>query len=195
MSQHYLAAPDRFETERFVLRSYFPGDGAILTEAVESSYDHLAPWMPWAQPSQPQALSEQLARQFRGRYLLATDFVIAVVSPGGDKLLGGTGFHLRHGGLESHTAEIGMWIRASEAGQGLGTAVLEAMLQWGFTQWPWERLVWHCNGKNIASTRTAQKAGLRLEGTLKGVRTEGEIRDTLLFGILKDEWGAQTPPA
>ena len=37
------------------------------------------------------------------------------------RVLGGSGFHLREGPLADGAAEMGMWVRASEAGRGLGT--------------------------------------------------------------------------
>ena len=76
--------------------------------------------------------------------------------------------HLREGPLKTRTAEIGMWIRASEAGTGLGTAVLTELVRWGFTDWPWLRLSWKCNAENLASARVAQKCGFVYEGQIRG---------------------------
>lgn len=184
----YLFAPERYETPEFVLRSYQPGDGPLMNEAVNSSYDHLKTFMIWARPDTPLEESEKLARQWRGKYLLAEDFVIAIVSPSEERLLGSTGFHPHTYAPE--IAEIGMWIRADAAGRGLGTAVLRAMLRWGLTEWPWQRLYWRCDTRNLASIRTAEKAGMRLEGTLRGDMSDsdGIYRDTHYFGMLRDEW-------
>ena len=112
-----------------MLRSYDVGDGRLLSEAVSESYEHLRPWMPWAKPHQTIEESEKRARQFRGRYLLAEDFVLGIFAPDERRLLGGTGFHLREGPLSTRCAEIGMFIRQSEAGRGLGTRALAALLQ------------------------------------------------------------------
>jgi hypothetical protein len=105
----YLVAPERFEADGIVLRSYDVGDGVLLADAVNESYEHLRPWMPWAAPYQSVEDSEQLVRQFRGRYLLAEDFVIGIFSRDEQRLLGGTGFHLREGPIASGCAEIGMF--------------------------------------------------------------------------------------
>lgn len=191
----YLAAPERWEAEGFLLRSYQPGDGPLLQEATNSSFAHLSPWMPWATSEQSAEAAERLAREFRGRWLLASDFTLAVLDPREERLLGGCGFHLRDGGLALKSAEIGMWIRGSAAGQGLGTQVLSALLSWGFGAWGWERLTWRCDARNLASRRTAEKAGLRLEGTLRSNErgVDGALRDTLLFGGLASEWGSAAP--
>ena len=186
----HLFAPERFETNNFILRSYDVGDGPLVADAVNASYDHLRPWMPWAKPHQSVEESEKLVRQFRARYLLSEDFVIGIFSADGRQLLGGTGFHLREGPISNACAEIGMFIRQSEAGRGLGTRVLRALVRWGFTDWPWLRLAWRCDQRNVASARVAEKAGLRLEGVLRGQRAEvGEgRRDTACYAMLKSEW-------
>lgn len=186
----YLVAPDRLEHGSFVLRSYLPGDGDAVFEAVSASREHLAPWMPWAREEGSVEASERTARQFRGRYLLATEFVLAIFDPSERRLLGGTGFHLKEGPLSSRSAEVGMWIRSDEAGRGLGTRVLVALLRWGLEDWPWERLLWRCDARNTASQRVAEKAGMRLEGTLRRQWAgAGEPRrDTLSYAALRGDW-------
>jgi RimJ/RimL family protein N-acetyltransferase len=187
----YIVAPESFETERFTLRSYRPGDGALLSEAVNASYEHLKTFMPWARVQQQVEESERLCREFRGKYLLAQDFVLGVFAPSGERLLGGCGYHLREGPLALGNAEMGMWIRAEEAGRGLGTEVLRALLRWGFGEWPWKRLSWRCDVRNGASIRVAEKAGMVREGVLRShmLSPSGERRDTVCFGLLRDETG------
>lgn len=181
-------APTEYAAEGFTIRAYRPGDGLALQVAVNSSYEHLKPWMPWATTNQTLEESEEKCRRFAAEYLLNENFVLGVWV--GDELAGGTGFHLREGPLEWRNAEIGMWIRASDAAQGLGTRVLGALLAWGFEEWGWERLSWRCDTRNGASVRVAEKNGLRLEGTLRSdaLDTEGRRRDTYVFAILREEW-------
>jgi RimJ/RimL family protein N-acetyltransferase len=185
-----MIAPERHATQGFVLRSYDLGQGPLLSAAVNESYEHLRPWLPWAKPHQSVEESERLVRQFRGRYLLAQDFVLGIFSSDEKRLLGGTGFHLREGPLSSGCAEIGMFIRQSEAGRGLGTHVLTRLLQWGFTEWPWLRLSWRCDQRNVASIRVAEKAGLRHEGVLRGqpAHVGDGRRDTACYASTRPEW-------
>jgi RimJ/RimL family protein N-acetyltransferase len=64
------------------------------------------------------------------------------------------------------------------------------MVRWGFTEWPWVRIVWRCDTENIASARVAEKAGMIKEGCMRSdtVVAPGKRRDTFLYAILKDEW-------
>lgn len=185
----YFAAPDKRKGDGFLLRSYFPGDGPKLCKATNASYEHLEEFMPWATNEQTDAEAEKLARTFRARWLLAEDFVIGIWAPDESELWGGCGFHLREGGLSSGNAEIGMWIAAAQAGRGLGTRVLEELIDWGFSEWPWVRLSWRCDAQNAASIRLAEKAGLRHEGTHRGhlVTHHGDRRDTQVYAILKHD--------
>jgi len=186
----YLVPPDRHIEPDFLLRSYQPGDGARVSEAVNASYEHLKTFMPWASPDQSVELSEQRCREFRGKWLGALDFVIGIWAPDESRLLGGCGFHLREGGLALRNAEIGMWIRADAAGRGLGTAALRALVSWGFTEWPWLRLSWRCSSANLASQRTAEKGGLEREGVLRShaLDPDGKRRDTFCYAILREDW-------
>jgi RimJ/RimL family protein N-acetyltransferase len=189
----YLFAPERYVGAGFVLRSYDLGDGRLLSQASDESFEHLRPWMPWATPQQPIEDAERLVRQFRARYLLAEDFVIGVFSSDEQRLLGGTGFHLREGPLTTCSAEIGMFIRQSEAGRGLGSRVLASLLDWGFSEWPWLRLAWRCDQRNVASVRVAEKSGLRHEGILRGQHAHvgGGRRDSTCYALTKQDWLAR----
>ena len=51
--------PYRIETERLVLRCWDPRDAPLLKDAIDSSLDHLRPWMPWAR-EEPKPLEETL---------------------------------------------------------------------------------------------------------------------------------------
>jgi RimJ/RimL family protein N-acetyltransferase len=186
-------APTTSSTPDFTIRTYFPGDGVALQAATVTSYDHLRPWMPWASMEQTCDEAEALCRRFYAAYLRNEDYVLGVWRD--DDLLGGTGFHLRHGGREQGTIEVGMWIRASAAGGGLGTKVLAALLDWGFSAWGWERIVWVCDTRNAASVRVAEKNGLTYEGVLRADRLDvnGIRRDTAVFAILRPEWLARQP--
>ncbi len=185
----FLDAPTRTATDGFVIRAYKPGDGAALSVAVCSSYDHLKRFMIWAKPDQSVEQSEKLVREFAGKYLASSDFALGIWTPDEKTLIGATGYHLRDGPLPLLNAEIGMWIAAGRARKGLGTAVLRELIRWGFTDWPWLRLSWWCSGANLASRRVAEKAGMKLEGVLRQHRTDpdGTRQDSYIYAALRGE--------
>ena len=190
MNVDHFIPPEIVETEAYTVRSYRPGDGELLSQALNASYEHLAPWMPWAKSHTSTAEAERTARIFRARYLTNQEFVLAILDSDQAQWLGSSGFHLREGPIQNRAAEIGMWIHASYAGQGLGTRMLCTILEWGFSAWPWERLSWRCSARNLASRRTAEKAGMVLEGTLRGRHRldDGTREDDLAFSALRGTW-------
>jgi ribosomal-protein-serine acetyltransferase len=186
-------APQRLNTPEFVLRAYQPGDGAHVFDAVNSSVQHLYRFLDWAQTFPTVEAAEALVRGFHARYITGVDYLLPIWSPDEQELWGGTGFRLRDLAIESGIAEISMWIRATQAGRGLGSAVLTSLLRWGFDVWGFERLYWRCRADNVASARTAEKAGMALEARLRRQHPNhagGPNIDTLFFAALREEWNA-----
>ncbi len=180
-----LLFPTNYQADGFVLRAYQAGDGAALRLATTESYEHLKPFMPWAVADQTLEQAEAVARRLASGFLAGTDYTLGVWD--GEFLIGGTGFHLRCGPIEWKCAEIGMWIHGERAGTGLGTRVLGAMLDWGFGEWGWERLVWKCDVANAASSRVAEKNGMTREAILRSsaVDVSGNRCDMNYFAKLK----------
>jgi RimJ/RimL family protein N-acetyltransferase len=193
-------APEEHHAGALLLRSWRPGDGQELNRATVSSYEHLREFMAWARPDTSVEDSEGYARQSRARWLLGEEWSLGVWR--GDRLVAGSGFMLRGQPLEHGTVEIGMWVRADEAGRGLGTRVLRAMVDWADADWPIHKLTWQCDSRNLASARVAEKCGFQLEGHLRAhvpSVTGGERRSTLLFGLVGGDprpWRSRPrPPA
>jgi RimJ/RimL family protein N-acetyltransferase len=181
-----FTAPEEWRDGELLLRSYLPGDGAELNRATQSSQQHLRPWMPWASPDTTVEDSETFVRKSRARWLLGEEWGISVWR--GGRLVASSGFMLRGRPLEDGTAEIGMWVRADEAGKGLGTRVLRAMVDWADAAWPFRKLSWLCESRNRASARVAENCGFQLEGRLREhgpSARDPAFRDTVLaYGLL-----------
>ena len=183
-----LIPPDEIRTDRLLIRCYRLDDGPTMARAVSASYAHLAPYMPWAVPHQSAREASLLVRQFVGKWLLGQDFILNIRDAEDTRQIGGTGFHLRHGPVEDGIAEIGMWIAGDLAGTGLGTHALQTMVDWGFDEWPWLRLVWKCDSRNLASRRVAERCGFDLEGISRSdaLGVDGSRRDTCWYARLRD---------
>lgn len=185
-----LIVPPEGKMAGFNIRAWTRQDAALKQQTAQS-YEHLAPWMPWVKKEESLEEAQKIVNHLVEQYDRNLDFVLAITSTDERTLLGGTGFHLREGPLESKCAEVGLWIAEDRAGYGLGTRALRAMLAWGFSEWPFLRLSWRCDSRNEPSRRVAEKAGMLHEGTLRGQQAEvGDgRRDTLCFAALKGEWG------
>jgi len=190
MEDNHFRAPRSTVGDGLIIRTYRDEDARALCEATVSSFAHLSPFMPWANSTQTVEQTRSIIEGFESGFVESTDFVLGIWRQVDDAFIGGTGFHLREGPLDYGSAEIGMWIAAEYAGQGLGKRALGVLLRWGFTTWPWQRLAWRCNAENIASIRCAKANGFFQEGLLRGQYNpiDGSRRDTACFSILRHEW-------
>jgi RimJ/RimL family protein N-acetyltransferase len=177
-----------------VIRCWDPGDAGLLKDAVDSSLDHLRPWMPWAHEAPiPIEQVVDLLRRFRGQFDLGQDFVYGILSGEESEVVGGTGLHTRSG---AGSFEIGYWIRANRAGQGLCTEAAAALTRVGFELCGADRIEIRVDPANAASRAIPRKLGFVEEGTLRGVfhGPDGapQQRDAVVFALLRDEL-AQSP--
>ena len=182
--------PYRIETEHLVVRCWEPRDAALLKEAVDSSLDHLRPWMPWAhEEPQPLEAKVELLRGFRGRFDLDQDFVYGILSADESEAVGGTGLHTRRG---EGIFEIGYWIRASRVGQGFATEATAALTRVGFELCDVGRIELRVDPANEASLAIPRKLGFVEEGTLRGVLHDShgppQRSDAVVFALLRGEF-------
>ena len=117
--------PYVIRTERLTIRCWEPRDAALLKDALDTSLEHLRPWMPWAL-DEPKPLEEKidLLRRFRGLFDLGQDFVYGVFDRDEGEVVGGSGLHTRVG---DDALEIGYWLRASAVGRGLARETTAAL--------------------------------------------------------------------
>jgi RimJ/RimL family protein N-acetyltransferase len=184
--------PYRIETERLVVRCWEPRDAPLLKEAVDASLDHLKPWMPWAHDEpQPLPAKVELLRTFRGQFDLGQEFVYAIFSADESEVVGGSGLHRRS--FEG-VLEIGYWIRASRAGQGLGTEATAAVTRVGFEVAEASRIEIRVATDNVASLAIPRKLGFVEEGTLRrflhGLDGTPLQRDAVVFALLAEDFPA-----
>ncbi|KAK3906758.1 acyl-CoA N-acyltransferase, partial [Staphylotrichum tortipilum] len=107
-------------------------------------------------------------------------------------VLGGVGVKPR-ADVEERTFEVGYWLAEGKWGQGLMTEVLGAYVDWFFGAVPTAvRLEGVVFGGNEASGRVLEKVGFVYEGTRRKAGTKnGRVFDILVYGLLREEWGAK----
>jgi RimJ/RimL family protein N-acetyltransferase len=89
----------------------------------------------------------------------------------------------------NRTAHLGLSLRPSFRGRGLGTDVVLALCEYGFTVRGLHRLQVDTLASNAAMIRGAERAGFTLEGTLRGASwVNGEFVDEVILGLLASDW-------
>ena len=188
-------APYRIETERLVIRCYEPGDAPLLKEAIDSSLEHLQPWMPWAL-DEPQTLEQkdELVGFFRSSFAAGENFTYGIFGADEAELLGSTGLHPRvgPGGLE-----IGYWVRASVTRRGIVTEATAALTRVGLEICEADRIEIRIEPRNRASTGIPRKLGFVEEATLRRRlpgRTGGPLRDVTIFTMFREDFDPALAP-
>jgi RimJ/RimL family protein N-acetyltransferase len=188
--------PYRIRTPRLVVRCWDPADAPLLKDALDTSLDHLRPWMPWA-ASEPQSLEAKvdLLRGFRGAFDLGHDFVYGIFSADESEVVGGSGLHTRVG---EDALEIGYWIRTSRVGNGLATETAAALTRAAFDVCGVDRVEIRVDPGNERSLAVPRKLGYAEEATLRRrlPPREGEdgLRDVVVFSLFRADY-AGTPVA
>jgi RimJ/RimL family protein N-acetyltransferase len=189
-------APYRIETERLVVRCYEPRDAPLMKDAIDSSLDHLRPWMPWAE-NEPQSLEEkiELLKFFRSQFDAGKNFVMGIFSADEDRQLGGSGLHPR---LEPGGLEIGYFIRASATRQGYVTESTAALTRVGFEICEADRIEIRIEPGNEASFGVPRKLGFAEEATLRRRlpgRGGGPLRDVTIFTMFREDFDPAIAPS
>jgi RimJ/RimL family protein N-acetyltransferase len=156
----------RIETTRLVIRCWHPADAGLAKEAIDSSLDHLRPWMPWAR-SEPTTLEQkrQLLTRFAEDFRHGHDAVYGIFEPDERRVVGGTGLHPR---VEGNAREIGYWIRADAIGRGLAGESTAALTRVAFEVDGVDRMEIHVDPANVRSAAIPRRLGYELADGLDG---------------------------
>lgn len=106
-----------------------------------------------------------------------------------DTLIGTTTlFNLDSG---NHRAEIGYCLDRAHWGNGYMNEALNALIAYAFEELDLHRIEADVDPRNTSSIRTVERLGFQREGYLRERwKVNGEIQDTVFFGLLRREWEA-----
>ncbi len=189
VSRKHPPIPERFETERLLIRAPLPGDGRVVNDAIRESIDELRPWMPWARVVPSVAESETFVRESALRFRNHEDLPLLLFRKSDGLYVGGSGLHNIN--WEVPRFEIGYWLRSSLHGQGYMTEAVNGIAAMAFDKLEAVRLEIRCDSRNRASAAVAERAGFTLEAHLRlNVRgNDGSLRDTLVYAKLRKDSG------
>jgi RimJ/RimL family protein N-acetyltransferase len=175
-------------TERLILREFqdddWPAILAYQRDPLYLRYSHWSDRTPAAARAFVQSFIAQQREQPRTRFQLA----IALRSA--EQLIGNCGIRMES--PEAHEAELGYELAAEHWGHGYATEAARVILGFAFSELRLHRISSWCIADNIASVRVLEKLGFHAEGRLREKEHfKGRRWDTLLFGMLEDEWRAR----
>ncbi|MFF5976697.1 GNAT family N-acetyltransferase [Streptomyces sp. NPDC012769] len=174
-----LEVPELTASGGLTLRPWRLTDLPLVAEAAKDPYIPLITTVP-----SPYSEAEGVAfveRQW-SRAATGAGYPFVIVSAAG-RPLGTIGLWVRD--LPQGRASLGYWLAASARGHGAAASALTAVTAWALDELRVPRLELHVEPWNTASARTAERAGFRREGLLRGWQeVGGERRDMEVYGLL-----------
>lgn len=178
--------PDEFFTERLMIRMPKPGDGKVVSEAVNASIDALTPWMKWVQAQQTEYDTEVEIREAHIKFLRREDLRLLVFLKDSGQFIASSSLH--NIDWDVRKFEIGYWIDTRHSGKGYMIEAVQGICDFAFNQLNARRLEIRCDTKNNKSKVIPERLKFNLEGISKNedLSADGnELRDTYIFAKIK----------
>jgi [ribosomal protein S5]-alanine N-acetyltransferase len=174
--------PVEIESVRLRLREFTPADvaGVLAVYGDPKATEHLS-----FEPRDQQQIERMITNSIQSAEAQPrTEYALAVVTRKADDVIGSARL-----AVEPHSAgQIGFAIRADQWGQGLGSELVELLLDLGFEHLRLHRIWAARSPLNIASDRVLTHAGMIEEGRIRHhVYSHGIWRDSITYSILEDE--------
>jgi len=92
--------------------------------------------------------------------------------------------------------QLGIALFPASRGRGIGTRAQRMLVNHLFRTTPVHRVEALTDTGNIAEQRALEKVGFRREGTLRGIHfRDGRWRDTVVYGLLREDFHSQVTAA
>ncbi len=180
----------KIETERLILRDFVPEDWKrVLEYQTDPLYLRYYEWT--ESDRTPESVQE-----FVGWFLdnekevPRIRFQLAVTLKSNNLLIGNCG--VRMDKVNAFEGDIGYELNPKYWNHGYATEAAHAMVDFGFSRFGVHRIWANCVADNLGSTHVLEKLGMQHEGRLREKEFyKGRWWDTLMYGILADEWEAR----
>ena len=185
-----LELPPEIRGERVLLRPFRDGDAAALWDAVDTSRQHLKPWMPWVHDHDSPEFSREYIRKMHAKLTLREDFPMGIWRHSDGGLVGASGLHRIDWTIPA--MEIGYWLRPDAEGKGYVTEAVRLLMRLAFDHLRAERIEIRCDANNLRSAAVPRRSGFTHEATLRCARRNAanELGDSMVFAMTRKDFVA-----
>jgi len=176
----------KLTTPNLILRKLEIEDATALRSLLARNKNYMLPWIPWAagEPESIETKKEKI-RNWNGEFNLDQKYTYGIIHD--DNVIGLSFLFTRQG---PGILEIGYVIDFEHTGKGFATESTYALTKLSFAHIQIEKVVIHCNAKNISSAKIPEKLGFKLEG-IHRVPSAKEVFDrneNMIWGMFIDEF-------
>jgi RimJ/RimL family protein N-acetyltransferase len=180
----------RLVTPRLVLRPFVESDAealfAIFSDPAVMRYMNSGAW------ASIEPAHEMIARDLRA--LPAGEFVrLGLTRKDTGALIGMC--NLFQFNWQCRRCEIGYCLGRAHWGHGYMHEALTALIDYGFRELDLNRIEADVDPRNVGSVKSLERLGFVREGLLRERWiVEGEVSDSGMYGLLREEWGMAEKP-
>ena len=177
--------PERFETERLVLRVRTVADVVDIFDYASRPEVSYPAGFPSVKTLEDEIYYlEHILPERNQKDNLPAGYGIVV--KGTDKIIGSVDFPRRH---EDDVLEIGYILHPDYWGLGYVPEAARALIDLAFKKLNMHKIELTCFGYNVQSQRIAEKLGFILEARIRDRKdAQGNRCDDLRYGLLRSEW-------
>ncbi|WJY27147.1 GNAT family N-acetyltransferase [Sporosarcina trichiuri] len=177
--------PDRFESDRLLIRMPHVEDVSDVNNAVLQSFSSLKEWMDWAQHTPSLAETEKVTRQAVADFITKKDLRFHLFDKETGEFAGSSGLHRIDWSVPKF--EVGYWLAEGFTGKGLMTEAAGRITQFAFEELGAKRVEIRCDEQNKKSRAIAERLGFELEAILKNDARAADgtdLRNTVIYAKL-----------
>lgn len=176
--------PTLIVTDRLELRAPTPTDASQLKAIMDESLEDFKPWLDFAHHPYSLSSLEDLCYRARTLFINREAFIWHIWHRGSERMAGVLDLHSWD--WDVPRAELGYWLRTSDTGKGIIAEAAGAVLRLAFTEWGVQRIEAHCDTRNIAAIKVAERLGFQQEGILRRYELDafGNICDQIMLSRL-----------
>jgi ribosomal-protein-serine acetyltransferase len=170
-----------------VVRAWAVDDAAALGAAIDSSLEHLRPWMVFANEKLPTVAQRRERLAYWAKHRADGGDAIYGIFLGG-AVAGSCGLHWR---LEDGGIEIGYWVASAYLRRGVASTASRLLTDAAFTLEEIQFVEIHHDRANVASAGVPRTLGYTLLGEFPdGAQTPGESGIECRWRVTREQWAA-----
>lgn len=173
---------------KILVRPYRASDVPLLYDAVRESIAEVSRWLPWCHEGYTIEDAKTFIMAREEAWQSDREYVFGVFEARSGKYLGGVGLNFIN--RVHNCANLGYWVRTSEAGRGVASSAARLVARFGLEELGLQRVEILVAVGNLGSHRAAEKAGARLEGALlrKRLNSHGQPLDARLYSLVSEDF-------